>query len=66
MIAFFVGLGLGALIVFLLSWAAHYTLLGDNRDLKREVMEFRNQELDRLITDVALRCIEPPTEPRVN
>ena len=66
MIGFFVGLGLGALIVFLLSWAAHYTLLEDNRDLKREVMEFRNQELDRLIADVALRCIERPTNERCN
>ena len=66
MIVFFVGLGLGALIVFLLSWAAHHTLLGDNRDLKREVMEFRNQELDRLIADVALRCIDRPTNERCN
>ena len=49
MITFFAGLGLGALIVFLLSWGAHYSLLEDNRDLKREVMEFRSQELERLL-----------------
>ena len=66
MIGFLVGLGLGAVIVFLLSWAAHHTLLGDNRDLKREVMEFRNQELERLLADVAVRCIERPTNVRCN
>ena len=66
MIAFFVGLGLGAVIVFLLSWAAHHTLLEDHRDLKREVIEFRNQELERLLADVALRCTERPTDSRVN
>ena len=66
MIGFLVGLALGAVIVFLLSWAAHHTLLGDNRDLRREVMEFRNQELERLLADVSLRCIERPTDSRVN
>ena len=65
MIAFFVGLGLGALIVFLLSLGAHYSRLEYHRNLKREVAEFRNQELDRLIADGALRCTERPTASRV-
>ena len=66
MIAFLVGLALGAVIVFLLSLAAHYTLLDENRQLKREVVEFRNQELERLLADVAMQCIERPTNARSN
>ena len=64
--SFLVGLTLGALTVFLLSWAAHLTLLEDNRDLRCEVAEFRDREMDRLIADVALRCAERPTDSRVN
>ena len=66
MIAFLVGLALGAVIVFLLSLAAHYTLLDENRQLKREVVEFRDQELERLLTDVAIRCIERPKNVKCN
>lgn len=66
MVAFLVGVGLGALIVFLLSWDAHYSLLEDNRDLRREVGEFREQELNQVLARVAVMSLEAHTDVPVN
>ena len=53
-----IGFILGAVVVYLLSLAAHYTLLTDLRKLREENARLRNAALDRLLAKVAVESLE--------
>ena len=57
-IPFLIGIAFGAVVVFLLSWAAHYTLLNDLRVLREQNAQLRNAALDRLLAKVAVESLE--------
>lgn len=58
MIGFLAGIAIGTTVVFLLSLAAHYTLLSDLRALREENACLRDAALNRLMAKVAVEVLE--------